>query len=117
MLIVKWRQQSLILKNRRQQLVAKQATFDDDPRNGFQVKCQVVSGLDGVKPLDRRSHDYDNPAPSFLDPDTLQVEGLRRIAGIDLSYRKTDTEDGQAVAALAILDYPSLAVNSDLKPS
>ena len=90
--------------------IAKRAIFVDDARNTFSVRCTLVSPVQGVSATDPQAHDYDQPISSRLDPSSIQVEALRWIGGVDISYRK-DGDGGDAIAALVVLAYPTMIVS------
>lgn len=83
------------------------ARRDDCPRNTFTARSTYTSALRGASPLDRQAHDYDDSVASHLEPSSIHLQGLRWIGGVDVSYRNSGDE-GDAVAALVVLEYPSL---------
>ena len=87
--------------------------FDDCPRNAFSVGSTLYSNVHAVSALDTRAHDFDKPVACHLDPASIHVDGLRRVGGVDISYR-VDSGDGEAIAALVVLEFPSMKVNLPL---
>ena len=66
--------------------------------------------MEGVSALDTTAHDWDDPVPARIDPQSIHVDGITHVGGIDIGYR-IGSESGEAIAAMVILEYPSMKVS------
>ena len=84
---------------------ASRASYVDS--DAFQI--DVPGYARGDRPfLAYEPEDFDDPKVAHIDPESIHVEGIRHVAGVDISYDKADQT--HAVVAMVILDFPDLNV-------